>query len=118
MGASRYDVCKIFVFFYPLPLSAFGTDLQYKIHETPLYNVRFSVTPSPLRCGHHIWMLPNIAGLSSRSPRERTNGRTHLICHGAFWRAVQRDRVRQERRQRNGRLPRLLWNMIIRGDPC
>ena len=52
LGASRRDVRKIFRFFYPLsPLSTFGSDLYYKIHAT-------SLTPLPLRCGHHTWELP------------------------------------------------------------
>ena len=34
--SSRYDVHKIFWFFTPSPLPAFGSDFYYKIHATSL----------------------------------------------------------------------------------
>ena len=45
-------------FLTPSPLSAFGTYLYCKIHTTTLTTSTFPWTPSPLRCGHHIWRLP------------------------------------------------------------
>ena len=56
-AASIEDVHKIFGFLTPSHLSAFGTDLYYKILNLPNY-IYFSMIPSPLRCRHHIWMPP------------------------------------------------------------
>ena len=33
-----------------------------------MYYIRFSITPSPLRCGHHIWTLPKAAANTGNTP--------------------------------------------------
>ena len=39
----------------PPLLSIFGTDLQYRIHATFIF--LFLCTPSPSKCGRHMWMI-------------------------------------------------------------
>ena len=50
MSAKRSD------FLTPSPLSAFESDLCYKIHATSLTTFAFP-------CGHHIWKLPCLAAM-------------------------------------------------------
>ena len=39
-------------FLTPSPLSAFGTEIQLNLLPDCIH---FSMSPSPLRCVHHIW---------------------------------------------------------------
>ena len=58
-GASINDIRKIFGFFDPLP-SCPHLELIYTTKFTHLSLLYcFSMTPLPLRWGHHIWTLPN-----------------------------------------------------------
>ena len=50
---------KCLDFFTPPPLSAFGSDLYYKIHATYLTTSAFPWPPLSLRCRHHTWRLPS-----------------------------------------------------------
>ena len=67
-GASTYDGHKICRFIDPLP-THLHLELIHSIKFTqpPLF-VRFFMTPSPLRCGHHIWKLPQIRTKVMGSP--------------------------------------------------
>ena len=70
-GASINDICEIFGFFYPLP-PCLHLELIYAQNSRNLhYYVRFSTTPSPLRCGHHIWTLPYTARLGDNDVENR-----------------------------------------------
>ena len=73
-GASINDIRNIFRFFDPLsPCPHLELICSIKFTQPPL-RIRFSV--NPLRCGHHTWMLPNVAQFmsraSDRSPQETT----------------------------------------------
>ena len=43
----------------PPPLSAFGSDLQYRIHATSLTTSAFEVPPPPSQRRRHMYMPPN-----------------------------------------------------------
>ena len=49
----------LFDFWIPLtPLSAVGSDMQYRIHTTSLTSSAYLVAPAPSHCEHHLSMLP------------------------------------------------------------
>ena len=71
-------------FFDPLPLVR--TILQNSCNL--LYYVRFSITPSPLRCGHHIWR-PLIATVSDLGRLDVVMRYPDAVAHGDLFKPGQ-----------------------------
>ena len=57
LGASIYDVCKIFGILDPFPTCLhLGLIYSTKFTQPPVSS--FGLTPHPPQCGRHIWMSP------------------------------------------------------------
>ena len=60
---------RFLIFLPPPPFSAFGSDIYCNIQANCLTISAFPWPPlPPLRCGHHIWKLPNLSTSSWSSP--------------------------------------------------
>ena len=84
-GASIIDIWNIFEFFDPLPpLSAFGTDIFYRIHATPLLHPLFhGPLPPPMRTSYLDAPLGNSQGGFMRNSTVSGETRAGLQVNGA-----------------------------------
>ena len=61
-------------FFIPSRLSAFSTDIQYRVHTTSLTSSTFGVPPLSSHCGRHMYLAPDYKFSRGSSLHESLDG--------------------------------------------